>query len=91
MGANQVQVNLTLTIPPLPLSLPLASDPSLSASVSPPLAHTGPGPVHMRLISCDLREGQVSLHRHVSARRSVVDQPRHSSYSVTFAFRSSGQ
>ncbi|XP_067111586.1 lipase, hormone-sensitive a isoform X1 [Osmerus mordax] len=60
MGSNQVQVNLTLTIPPLPLSLPLASDPSLSASVSPPLAHTGPGPVHMRLISCDLREGQDS-------------------------------
>ncbi|XP_070777366.1 lipase, hormone-sensitive a [Enoplosus armatus] len=55
-----VQVNLTLTLPPVTLRLPLASDPGLTATVSPPIAHWGPGPVHMRLISCELREGQDS-------------------------------
>uniref|UniRef100_A0A667ZBH5 Hormone-sensitive lipase n=1 Tax=Myripristis murdjan TaxID=586833 RepID=A0A667ZBH5_9TELE len=60
IASNPVQVNLTLTVPPVPLRLPLASDPNLSASVSPPLAHWGPGPVHMRLISHRLREGQDS-------------------------------
>ncbi|KAM7373491.1 hypothetical protein PAMP_008338 [Pampus punctatissimus] len=58
--SSPVQVNFTLTLPPVTLRLPLASDPSLSASVSPPLAHCGPGPVHMRLISSELREGQDS-------------------------------
>ncbi|CAB1412466.1 unnamed protein product [Pleuronectes platessa] len=58
--SNPVQVNLTLTVPPLLLRLPLASDLSLSAAVSPPIAHSGPGPVHMRLISHELREGQDS-------------------------------
>ncbi|KAM8767071.1 lipase, hormone-sensitive a isoform 1-T1 [Acanthopagrus schlegelii] len=55
-----VQVNYTLTLPPETLSLPLASDPRLTATVSPPIAHWGPGPVHMRLISHELREGQDS-------------------------------
>nr|XP_020497958.1 hormone-sensitive lipase-like isoform X2 [Labrus bergylta] len=55
-----VQVNFTMTVPPVTLSLPLASDPSLTATVSPPLAHWGPGPVHMRLISYEIREGQDS-------------------------------
>ncbi|KAK2830655.1 hypothetical protein Q5P01_018586 [Channa striata] len=58
--SNPVQVNFTLTLPPVPLRLPLASDRSLSATVSPPVAHWGPGPVHMRLISYELREGQDS-------------------------------
>ncbi|KAL0964870.1 hypothetical protein UPYG_G00330190 [Umbra pygmaea] len=58
LGSTLVQVNLTLTIPPEPFFLPLASDPRLSASVSPPVAHLGPGPVHMRLISYELRDGQ---------------------------------
>ncbi|XP_054911031.1 lipase, hormone-sensitive a isoform X2 [Poeciliopsis prolifica] len=58
--SNPVQVNLTLTVPPESLRLPLASDPTLSTSVSPPVAHWGPGPVHMRLISYDLRVGQDS-------------------------------
>ncbi|XP_034017365.1 lipase, hormone-sensitive a [Thalassophryne amazonica] len=58
--SNTVQVNITLTVPPVALCLPLASDPSLSATVSPPLAHCGPGAVHLRLISYDLREGQDS-------------------------------
>uniref|UniRef100_A0A096MGJ9 Hormone-sensitive lipase n=1 Tax=Poecilia formosa TaxID=48698 RepID=A0A096MGJ9_POEFO len=60
IASNPVQVNLTLTVPPESLQLPLASDPTLSTSVSPPVAHWGPGPVHMRLISYDLREGQDS-------------------------------
>uniref|UniRef100_UPI003AAC9975 lipase, hormone-sensitive a n=1 Tax=Centroberyx gerrardi TaxID=166262 RepID=UPI003AAC9975 len=58
--SNPVQVNFTLSVPPVPLRLPLASDPSLFATISPPIAHWGPGPVHMRLISYELREGQDS-------------------------------
>ncbi|KAL6099449.1 lipe [Pungitius sinensis] len=60
IASYPVQVNFTLSVPPVPLQLPLASDPSLTATVSPPIAHWGPGPVHMRLISCELREGQDS-------------------------------
>ncbi|XP_074470550.1 lipase, hormone-sensitive a isoform X3 [Sebastes fasciatus] len=60
IASTPVQVNFTLTVPPVTLRLPLASDPSLTATVSPPIAHWGPGPVHMRLISCELREGQES-------------------------------
>ncbi|XP_030003611.1 lipase, hormone-sensitive a isoform X2 [Sphaeramia orbicularis] len=60
IASNPVQVNFTLTVPPETLHLPLASDPTLSATVSPPLAHWGPGPVHMRLISYEIREGQDS-------------------------------
>lgn len=58
--SKQVQVNFTLTVPPVNLRLPLASDPSLCTTVSPPVAHWGPGPVHMRLISFELRDGQDS-------------------------------
>jgi len=54
-----VQVNVTLTVPAEGLSLPLASDPNLSVAVNPPLAHWGPGPVNVRLISHTLRQGQV--------------------------------
>lgn len=54
-----MQVNFTLTLPPATLHLPLASAPNLTAPVSPPTAHWGPGPVHTRLISYELREGQV--------------------------------
>ncbi|XP_071355910.1 lipase, hormone-sensitive a isoform X2 [Trachinotus anak] len=60
IASNPVQVNFTLTVPPVTLRLPLASDPSLTATVSPPIAHWGPGPVLMRLISYELREGQDS-------------------------------
>ncbi|KAG8004938.1 Hormone-sensitive lipase, partial [Nibea albiflora] len=60
IASSPVQVNITLTLPPVTLRLPLASDPSLTATVSPPIAHWGPGPVHMRLISYELREGQES-------------------------------
>ncbi|XP_054620554.1 lipase, hormone-sensitive a [Dunckerocampus dactyliophorus] len=60
IASYPVQVNLTLTLPPVPLRLPLVSDPSLFANVSPPLAHWGPGPVHLRLISHEIRQGQDS-------------------------------
>ncbi|KAI2653008.1 Hormone-sensitive lipase [Labeo rohita] len=59
-----VQVNVMLTIPALSLSLPLASDPSLSVSVSPPVAHSGPGPVKdsAELFGLSRQEGpQLSL------------------------------
>lgn len=58
IASSVVQVNLTFTVPAETLSLPLASDPSLSVSVSPPVAHWGPGPVNMRLVSHTLRQGQ---------------------------------
>ncbi|XP_053345730.1 lipase, hormone-sensitive a [Clarias gariepinus] len=58
--SDTVEVNMTLNIPGEPLTLPLASDPSLSIKVSPPIAHWGPGPVHVRLISHVLRQGQES-------------------------------
>uniref|UniRef100_A0A3P8U169 Hormone-sensitive lipase n=1 Tax=Amphiprion percula TaxID=161767 RepID=A0A3P8U169_AMPPE len=60
MASSPVQVNLTLTLPPVTLRLPLAADPNLTITISPPIAHWGPGPVHMRLISWELREGQDS-------------------------------
>uniref|UniRef100_A0A3Q0SKZ6 Hormone-sensitive lipase n=1 Tax=Amphilophus citrinellus TaxID=61819 RepID=A0A3Q0SKZ6_AMPCI len=60
IASKQVQVNFTMTVPPVTLRLPLASDPRLTVTVSPPIAHWGPGPVHMRLISHELREGQDS-------------------------------
>ncbi|XP_077405663.1 lipase, hormone-sensitive a isoform X2 [Vanacampus margaritifer] len=60
IASYPVQLNLTLTIPPVPFRLPLSSDPNLSATVSPPLAHWGPGPVHLRLISHEIRQGQDS-------------------------------
>ncbi|XP_030202930.1 lipase, hormone-sensitive a [Gadus morhua] len=55
--SNPVNVNLALTLPPVQLRLPLTSDPRLSTPVSPPVAHTGPGPVYARLISHEFREG----------------------------------
>lgn len=54
-------MNFTLTAPPVPLLLPLASDPALSTTVAPPIAHWGPGAVNMRLISYELRDGQVGI------------------------------
>ncbi|KAK7139259.1 hypothetical protein R3I93_016406 [Phoxinus phoxinus] len=60
ISSSVVQVNVTLTVPAEGLSLPLASDPNLSVAVNPPLAHWGPGPVNVRLISHTLRQGQDS-------------------------------
>ncbi|XP_026083089.1 hormone-sensitive lipase-like isoform X4 [Carassius auratus] len=60
MTATQVKVNRALSVPPLPFDLPLAADPTHMVTVSPPAAHIGLGPVQMRLISYELREGQDS-------------------------------
>uniref|UniRef100_A0A8C1BH15 Hormone-sensitive lipase n=1 Tax=Cyprinus carpio carpio TaxID=630221 RepID=A0A8C1BH15_CYPCA len=60
IASTVVQVNVILIIPAVNLNLPLASDPSLSVSVNPPVAHWGPGPVKVRLISHTLRQGQDS-------------------------------
>ncbi|KAM9250326.1 LOW QUALITY PROTEIN: hormone-sensitive lipase-like [Cariama cristata] len=60
MTATQVGVCRALTVPPEPLELPLAADPTVTVTIAPPVAHTGPGPVHMRLLSYQLREGQDS-------------------------------
>lgn len=59
MTATTVKVNRALSVPPMPFDLPLVADPTHMVTVSPPAAHIGPGPVLMRLISYELREGQV--------------------------------
>ncbi|XP_062394957.1 hormone-sensitive lipase isoform X3 [Sardina pilchardus] len=56
----QVKVNRMLLVPPVAFDLPLAADPKRSVTIAPPTAHIGPAPVQMRLISCELREGQDS-------------------------------
>ncbi|CAI9580407.1 unnamed protein product [Staurois parvus] len=58
--ATTVRINKTLSVPPELLEMPLSSDPQLTVPISPPVAHSGPGPVNMRLISYQLREGQES-------------------------------
>ncbi|XP_072283331.1 hormone-sensitive lipase isoform X2 [Pyxicephalus adspersus] len=60
IASTTVRINKTLSVPPEPLEMPLSSDPKLTVAINPPVAHTGPGPVHMRLISYQLREGQES-------------------------------
>lgn len=60
MASVNVKVSRLLSLPPEAFDMPLISDPKLKVTISPPLAHTGPGPVYVRLISYDLREGQDS-------------------------------
>ncbi|XP_012589099.1 PREDICTED: hormone-sensitive lipase [Condylura cristata] len=60
MASATVRVSRLLSLPPEAFEMPLTSDPKLTVTISPPLAHTGPGPVFVRLISYDLREGQDS-------------------------------
>ncbi|XP_063291970.1 hormone-sensitive lipase isoform X2 [Pelobates fuscus] len=60
IASTTVRINKIIIVPPQPLEMPLASDPRLTVTIKPPVAHTGPGPVHMRLISYQLREGQES-------------------------------
>ncbi|NWZ17588.1 LIPS lipase, partial [Agelaius phoeniceus] len=47
-------------VPPEPLELPLAKDPTQSVTIGPPGAHLGPAPLRLRLLSYHLREGQDS-------------------------------
>uniref|UniRef100_A0A8D1MT16 Hormone-sensitive lipase n=1 Tax=Sus scrofa TaxID=9823 RepID=A0A8D1MT16_PIG len=60
MASATVRVSRLLSLPPKAFEMPLTADPKLTVTISPPLAHTGPGPVLVRLISYDLREGQDS-------------------------------
>ncbi|XP_060708715.1 hormone-sensitive lipase isoform X2 [Hemiscyllium ocellatum] len=60
LTSTTVRVNKTLAVPPNPFKLSMQADPNLTVDISPPVAHSGPGPVHMRLISYELREGQDS-------------------------------
>ncbi|XP_033053291.1 hormone-sensitive lipase isoform X2 [Trachypithecus francoisi] len=60
MASATVRVSRLLSLPPEAFEMPLTADPTLTVTISPPLAHTGPGPVLVRLISYDLREGQDS-------------------------------
>ncbi|XP_069857936.1 hormone-sensitive lipase-like isoform X3 [Dipodomys merriami] len=60
MASATVRISRLLSLPPEAFEMPLTSDPKLTVTISPPLAHTGPGPVLIRLISYDLREGQDS-------------------------------
>uniref|UniRef100_A0AAT9S750 Hormone-sensitive lipase n=1 Tax=Taeniopygia guttata TaxID=59729 RepID=A0AAT9S750_TAEGU len=60
LTAVQVGLCRALAVPPEPLELPLARDPSRSVTVAPPGAHLGPAPLHLRLLSYHLRQGQDS-------------------------------
>ncbi|ETE60069.1 Hormone-sensitive lipase, partial [Ophiophagus hannah] len=58
MASSQVRLSRALLVPPHSFDLPLVSNPKLTVTITPPVAHTGPGAVQMRLISHELREGQ---------------------------------
>ena len=53
-----VEVDKVIVIPPETFEM-LKGDGSGYVKVTPPCAHSGPGPVNTRLISYLLREGQV--------------------------------
>lgn len=59
MTSTTVKVNRAISVPPVPFDLPLAANQAVSVTIAPPSAHIGTAPVQMRLISYDLREGQV--------------------------------
>ncbi|XP_062031842.1 hormone-sensitive lipase isoform X1 [Lepus europaeus] len=80
MTSANVRVSRLISLPPEAFNMPLTSDPKLTVTISPPLAHTGPGPVLVRLISYDLREGQDSEELNILAKsegpRSLELRPR---------------
>jgi len=55
-----VQVDQVIVIPPVALELPLV-DSTDTVRIAPPCVHSGPDSVNARLISYELREGQVRL------------------------------
>lgn len=59
MTSTHVKVNRALSVPPVAFDLPLTGNYRGSVTIAPPSAHIGTAPVLMRLISYDLREGQV--------------------------------
>ncbi|XP_055992577.1 hormone-sensitive lipase isoform X2 [Sorex fumeus] len=60
MASVTVKVSRLISLPPEAFEMPMTADPKRMVTISPPLAHTGPGPVLVRLISYELREGQDS-------------------------------
>ncbi|XP_072464024.1 hormone-sensitive lipase isoform X3 [Notamacropus eugenii] len=80
MVSATVRVCRALSLPPQAFEIPLANNPQVNVTISPPVAHTGPGPVLVRLISYDLREGQDSEELNILARcegpRSLELRPR---------------
>ncbi|KAI5620849.1 hormone-sensitive lipase isoform X2 [Silurus asotus] len=60
MTSTQVKVNRALSVPPDSFDLPMVGDSTHTVTISSPVAHIGLGPVQMRLISSELREGQDS-------------------------------
>ncbi|XP_038623156.1 hormone-sensitive lipase isoform X2 [Tachyglossus aculeatus] len=80
MTSATVRVSRALSLPPDAFEMPLAADPQLSVTITPPVAHSGPGPVLVRLISYDLREGQDSKELNSLGRsegsRSLELRPR---------------
>lgn len=63
MTSTHVKVNRALSVPPLAFDLPLTGNHRRSVTIAPPSSHIGTAPVLMRLISYDLREGQVLKSR----------------------------
>lgn len=55
-----VHMDKVIILPPIEFELPLVDGSGL-AKVTVPCAHTGPGPVNTRLISYQLRHGQVVI------------------------------
>lgn len=67
-----VAVNKVIEIPPEPLDMPLEGAIAGQRVVIPvPSAHTGPGPVHVRLLCATRREGMVGEARSSSAPSGV--------------------
>ena len=60
MVCPAVQVDEVFHLGPDSFDMPSA-DGSEDITITPPCAHTGPAPVQVRLLSYQLREGQVSL------------------------------
>lgn len=73
MTSTQVKVNRCLSVPPDCFDLPLVDNPAHTVTISAPVAHIGPGPVQMRLISSELREGQVTELMRISHTHSYTD------------------
>ncbi|KAL3885275.1 hypothetical protein ACJMK2_025359 [Sinanodonta woodiana] len=55
---RHVQVNKVITLKTDPFEMPLVDNPAETVTITSPCSHTGPGPLKLRLISHELREGQ---------------------------------
>lgn len=84
MTSTHVKVNRALSVPPVAFDLPLAGNHRGSVTIAPPSSHLGIAPVLMRLISYDLREGQV-----VSSLFSSHSSDSHQNQWITVQMKSS--